>query len=585
MDHPSYVLIAYWLGIPAPVRLPLWIGLGVALSAALWRMLPPGRARKIAPVAFLAVYLVFPDAQAWVRGAINDYRVQKEAWLIATCREITGPAVATTAKAVQVEGFLIAVDYDRLVNERFQRVRRMIEERDGTSSVDMGSYGHHPIHGALAGDTFARKANVLLREKRFSYVEFEMAPEGSGKSYSNAGNLNTTGWSGKRYRRYYLAPGNDRNCVSESGEGPQASGGAFLGGLYQSLAAQPRLDARPTCLALEIADTSISRHRISADEAVEKMHWRARIRGFDVPVWTSVRGDRIQVTGDSGELGRYFGFDYPDELSRRHRCNSPQRAGAMISAALAPDASRAFYRGKSWYEGSAVQGFYEPGKVQVVAAEPKPAASPSAGESECPQKPRGSAGVRLDQLEDFTGRRQTTVESKIGGTQPASFFSLSRDSSIAALAWSGLLNGAGEKERFLVRIFKDADGLPGVLAREFEILATTRSTGKYATGAAIFEARPENLRLPAGDYWLSVLTPKAAQSNFFWSFEPEGDRPQCGSGSVTRDYDTGKWGGEDPRPVGLGSGSLTAPRPFVKPRVVHRNARGFSFRLEVRPAS
>ena len=130
-----------------------------------------------------------------MRGAINDYRVQKEAWLIATCREITGPAVATTAKAVQVEGFLVAVDYDRLVNERFQRVRRMIEERDGTSSVDMGSYGHHPIHGALAGDTFARKANVLLREKRFSYVEFEMAPEGSGKSYSNAGNLNTTGWS------------------------------------------------------------------------------------------------------------------------------------------------------------------------------------------------------------------------------------------------------------------------------------------------------------------------------------------------------------------------------------------------------
>lgn len=572
-------LMSYWVSIPEPVRLALWVGLGIALSAALWRMLPSGKARKIAPVAFLALYLIYPDARAWIKGALNDYRVQKEAWLAAKCQEIAGPVTTSSAKPAQVEGFLIAVDYDKLVNERFQRIGRMIQARDGTTSVDMGGYGHHPVHRALSGDTFAKKADVLLREKRFSYVEFEMVPEDSGKSYSNAGNLNTTGWSGKRYRLYYLAPGDHRGCVSEAGEVPQASGSAVLGGLYENLAKQGRPQQKAMCLALEVTDAPISRHRIEADEPIERMRWQARIRGINVPVWTTVRGDRIRVTDDKGELDRYFGFDYPNELSTRHRCNNPQRAASMIGNALAPDVSRAFYRGKSWYQGSATQRFYEP-KVQVVTTESKPAASVPAGE--CPRRtPGANAKVVANQLEDFTSRRQTNVESVVGGTQPASFFSLSRSSSISMLAWSGMLNRAAETEKFLVRIFRDADGLPGALAQEFEITARRRSTGTWNVGGSIFEARPEKLSLPAGDYWLSILSPNAAQSNFFWAFEPEGERPECGSGGVTRHYDGGKWGGGGGAPAGLGSLSLTAPAaPVARPRIVQRNARGFSFRME-----
>jgi len=581
-------LVMQWVLLPASVKLALWIALGAGLAALMWRLLPGTRLRKIVPAAYLFLHAVSPYAYSSIRGVWAEYQANKEAWLAATCREIAGAASATATRPLEVEGFLITANYDRLTNKRFQRVAALERGNsgDGMTVVDTGKYPPHPIYSAVPGGTFAKMAHALLAQKRFSYVEFEMLPDGWDKGYSNAGGLNTSGWSGKRYRRYYLAPGGDRNCVSESGEAPQVSGGVFLGSVHESLA-QARPQTKPVCLALEIADVPLSKHRLAADEPLERLRGEIQVRGITIPVSTTVRGDRLQVASESGEVYRYFGFDYPNELSPKYRCQSAQGAAAIVGGVLAVDASRAFYRKKGGYEGSAVQAFFEPDKVQVAAVEAKPEARAPAGETSCPARARGGdSRVVANQLEDFASGRGTSIESKVGGSQPASLFSLSRDSSVTALAWSGIAGSGGDKQTFLVRIFTDADGVPGAMSREFEIEASARATGKWSfQRTSIFEARPKDLNLAAGDYWLSVLTAKSAQANFYWAFEPEGERPQCGSGGVIRHYDGGKWGGEDSG-TAAGTGYALAfgnlPAPVAKPRIVHRTARGFSFRLEVK---
>lgn len=575
-------LLIYWVLLPTPVKLALWVVLGIALAAALWRVLPAGRARKIAPVAFLLIYLAYPFAQAWIVGALADYRAQKDAWLAMKCRETMAGPVIKAARAFQVDGFLVAVNYDKLVNDRFQRAAGIIEaKRQGTGSyaIDTGSYGSHPIHNVIAGRTFAEKAYRLLTQKQFSYVEFALAPDSKGE-YSNAGFLNTQGWSGTRYRLYYLAPGDHPNCVNEAGEG-QISGGLVMGGRSESPRAAPD---KPFCLALEITEKAMSKHRLVGDELRETVRWEANLRGLKVPAWMDVRWDRIQVTSDEGEHYRYLGFDYPDEVSPKYRCNNPRLATSIVGTVLVPDASRAFYRAKAWYEGSAVQRFFEPERAAVVP-EPKPATSAQAGEPRCPDAQRKGGGGVVDQLDDLSrpARSRRAVQSVVGGTQPASFLVLGRDSSISLLAWSGTLNGAAEKEKFLVRIFKDMDGVPGALFHESEVLARARSAGQWSGHSYVFEARMRKLTLPVGDYWLAVLSPLGAKAHFFWYEEPAGDLPRCGSGGITRNYETGRWGGGGDAPLHIVG--VTKPRGLSPPpqRIVHRNARGYSFRLEAKP--
>ena len=572
---------ALWLFLamlPPALRTGLWILLGAGLAAMLWYLQPTGKSRRIVPAAYFVLHAVFPYGYHWVKGAVADFAAAKEAWLAATCREIVN-ADASPTRQVNVEGFLITANYDRLINERFQRAAALEYRKDGYA-VDTGKYREHPVRGAIPGPTFAAMAHALLTQQRFSFVEFEMLPSGWDNGYSNAGNLNTSGWSGKRYRRYYLAPGGDGNCVRESGETPEVSGGVFIGTVYERLALERR-SSKPMCLALEIVDRPISKLRVSADEPAERMYWQAKIRGIPVPMWTVIRSDRIQVWNERDEIYRDFGFDYPNELAPRFQCHSSQRAAAIVGKVLAPDVSRAFYREKAWYAGSAVQAFYEPAKVELAKIRPEPVSAPS-GDT-CPsRRHNGDSRVVADQLEDFmTGRAATSIESKVGGgSEPASLFRLGQDAVITKLAWSGVARTDSAEQTFLLRIFEDSEGVPGKKVREFETAATVRSTGKWkSSDTRMFEARPKNLRLPAGDYWLSVLSAGTSQPTFFWAFEPTAERPQCGSGGIIGHY--GHWTSDiTPAPgVMLGLGGVV---PVTKPPPPdHHNARGFSFRMEI----
>lgn len=582
-------LLIYWVLLPAWVKVALWVSLGIVLTAVMRRMLPPGRARKYVPIAFLSVYLPYPYAQAWIKGAVEDYRVQKDAWLAARCREtMAGEAIKVT-KAVPVEGFLVSADYDKLVNERFQRAGAIMEskrEGGGSFAIDTGGIRAHPIHDVIPGRTFAVKAYLLLTQRKFSYVEFALVPDSKGE-YSNAGLLNTKGWSGVRYRLYYLAPSNDPNCVSESEEG-LASAQAVIGGQAESSRAAPD---KPFCLAFDITDKAMSKYQLIGDEPRDMTKWEVNLRGVKVPAWIDIRWDRIQVTSDAGEHYRYLGFDYPDEVSPKYRCHDAKLAARILGTVLVPDASRAFYRKKAWYVGSAVQRLYEP-EMAAEVPEPKPATSAQAGEQQCPDAQRKGGGpAAIDQLDDFSRRDRwrMATQSGVSGTQPASYFMLSQGSSISLLAWSGMVSSNPDGEKFLVRIFKDMDGVPGELAYESEVKAGARSGGTWAPHKShIFEARMSNLHLPAGGYWLSVLSPLNSQSGFFWNKEPAGDRPICGSGGITRFYDGGKWGGPgggvSTRLFGVAKPRelISATSPDPSQQVAHRNARGYSFRLEAK---
>jgi len=582
-------LLIFWILLPGPVKLLLWIGAGVALAAVVWAVLPKGRVQKTGAVVFLAVYLAFPYVRSWIIGALHDYRIQKEAWLSEKCRELAS-GETRPAKSVKVEGFLIDANYDKLLNERFQRAASVIEKKSGGGgfSMTLGGYEQHPIYAAVPGGNFAKMAYALLTEKRFSFVEFEIIPDGYKGEYSNAGFLNTQGWSGKRYRLYYLAPGDYANCVNESGEAPQISGVAVMRSPGGGMTRQQRIaPARPMCLALEVTTKPISKYRLSGDESEEWVSYNGRIRGVEIPLWTRIRWDRLQVGDEGGEavLHRYLGFNHPDEVSPRYRCNNPRAAAAIVGTVLMPDVDREFYRTKPWYQGSAVQRFYEPEKV-ADAPERTATVDATVSDAQCPEAPRAMAGNVLDQLDDVSRpARRKSVQSVVGGTQPASFFTLGQSASITRLSWSGTMHGDPGKEEFLIRVFQDNGGVPGTMIHESRMVSRGRSVGQWSGPSKIFDAPLSGLTLPAGDYWLSVLSSPGAQRHFFWFQEPAGQRPDCGSGGVTRYYDGGRWGGGSDAPAHRVGLTKPAPRLASRPPVVHRNARGYSFRLELKPTA
>jgi len=539
--------------------------------------------RMLPPFPLLALFLVAPQAGAQARDIMKEYEAQKAAWIANKCRATVAAAVAMS-KPARVEGFLIAVNFDALVNDRFQRVAaaERKETKGGSIGVDMAKYEHHPVYAALPGDSFAKKAWSLLTDKGFSYVEIRMTPDRSGKGYDNGGNLNTSGWSGNRFRLYSLARADDRRCIPVANEFASPSATVALGGFYENLAKQqrPAIDLSKPCLALEITNKPLSRYRIEAEEADETLSGTVRVRDVPMPVAFGVRAERIRVIAEDGsEVSSYYGFNQPDEREPQHRCNNLKAAGNMVEAALMPDRSRAFYRGREWYAGSAVQRFYEPDKA--AASPPLSQAAAPLADGACPLRPRQEKGAAVvDQLEDYSGRHAgPSPQSTIGGTQPAAFFSLGRNVTVSKLAWSGGMTGGTGQEKFTVRIFRDANGLPGGMVRELQIAPRARPGGMHG-GGSIYESSPQNLSLAAGDYWISILS----SPGFFWATEPAGDRPQCGSGGAIRHYDTGSWQeGGTFNPAGYGTGSLVAPKDIVsKPLINHRTARGFSFRMEAR---
>lgn len=351
----------YWVLLHPSVKLALWVGFGLVLTYGLWWILPARRIRHVISPIFIAIYFFLPSTSRWLDSAFNDFRQQKETWLATKCREImSSPTRQASGAPHYVDGFLHASNFDKLQNDRFQRVASAIAAKSGSNGtlvIDTGKYASHPIYRAVRGGTFAAMAYDILTQKRFSYVEFEMTPEDRDGNYSNAGHLDSRGWSGNRYRLYYLAPSDHPNCVNETGEG-QISGVIIVNGGPVNPIVKPE---NPFCLTLEVTTAPISKYHIMADELQETVRWEARLRGIAIPAWIRIRWDRIRVThqGDAEEIGRYRGFDYPNEESPTYKCNSDAVAESFLGSILRPDPHRAFLRAKSWYEGSAVQRFYE----------------------------------------------------------------------------------------------------------------------------------------------------------------------------------------------------------------------------------
>ena len=542
----------WWLKLPVPVKL------APAILLAFVALLLRGRPDRlwIAPASALALYFA---VYAWLDLAPH-YRLHKEAWLQATCREVLAGQLETGAEPLAVEGLLITANFDRLVNDRLQRVvaAAAAEQRGGPTIVDTGRYAHHPLMSALDAGSFAANSLKLLEDGRLAYVEFEMVPQAGGE-YSNAGMLNTAGWSGKRYRLYYLAPHGHASCVPETGEFGGV-GGAVAGIKPVIPVLRP---TRPYCLALDITTTPLSRYRVTADEPKETLWGVIRPRGLWLPAWASLRLDRMAVEriDDGAQVRRYIGFDYPSEHARRHACNNRDASSRFVRSAFVANPDRTFLRSRPWYEGSAVQAFYEPEKALAVQLQSTPASETGqvAGTCSPPQRLRRDDRVVLDQLNDFSGLGLSTETTRY--QQRASFFALGSAVTISGVEWSGLAVGDEAKQSFLVAIFRDASGLPGDAIYQAEVRPTARMASRWRSHSQpyIFAAEIAKLHLPAGDYWFMVSRPAGVDKAFFWTVEPGVADAACGSGSAYR--------------------SGTDAWRQLDSSVPARRARGFSFRL------
>jgi hypothetical protein len=557
MRETTFWIYFWWLQIPYPIKVAIWAAGGIGLAYVAFRLSARSRARWVSGASFLAVY-VLVSAAIYVAP---EYQARREQWLAQKCREVIAAQEELKAKPVAAEGFLVAADFDRLRNERFQRVAEWIRQTEGTESgyvVDLGRYDEHPVMRAMGAGTFAATAMKLLTEKRLSYVEFEMTPQG-GKEYSNAGRLNTDGWSGKRYRLYYLAPHGDINCVGEAGEFASSTLQAVIGRTGQGI--PPTTSSRPFCLALDITTTPISRHRLTADERGDIVGGMVRPRDMWLPALAYVRWDRLEVEEIGGKrIRRYQGFSYPDELNRRHACHDRVALANFINATFEPDAQRTFLHSKRWYEGSAVQRFYEPEKALAASQSQLAPQSTTQTTDACPARRPRDGSIVVDQLNDFSRAASSTEVTT--SQQRASFFTLDRDATIAAVEWSGMVwSKEDTKQPFLVRVFRDANGLPGEEVYETEVTPSTRSVGRFSGNhpTLVFSAKTGKLSLRAGDYWLMISPPIPSDKRFFWTAEPGSPAGNCGSGGAFR-WSPGRW-------------------QQIDSSVPARNAPGFSFRL------
>lgn len=355
----------YALRIFAPLPILLWLALGLLVAYGCWKIAGHlnARNRAIWTISFLFFYLLTP----WAEKAYGNYIAQKNARIAKVCRDVeTFPVKkGPVSEPVRVEGYLDRTDYDNLLNARFQRNADAIDSGSGGSHVyDTGDYVSHPVFDTFQG-TFAEHAYHVLTQKRFSYIEFEMAPNKNGE-YSNTSGMKTDGWSGTRYRLFYLAPISSLACAEKVIGRSHSPGG--IPTVSIQVPTRPKPDD-PFCLVMEIADRPISKYALIADESVEDIGGEAKLYGFTVPLWIRVRLDRIRMieTDSQKVLSSYAGFNYPDELSTRaskkavirYKCNKPDAGMLVLDATIAPSVERKFLSSKAWYEGSVVQELYE----------------------------------------------------------------------------------------------------------------------------------------------------------------------------------------------------------------------------------
>ena len=185
----------------------------------------------------------------------------------------------------------------------------------------------------------------------------------------------------------------------------------------------------------------------------------------------------------------------------------------------------------------------------------------------CPE-PAYAPTTHVDQL---ASRFLTGVggsASKVGETETASFFELSAPIRVVRVDWSGLADGVEDPAPFVIRIFGDANGIPGALVKDWNVDAHLQLAAEVKFpprfgGVYLFHANLGAFDLPAGKYWISILEPLSQRFRFAWTSEREG-REACGSGGAQRKSNRDAW---------------AAIRPELKPR----SARGYSFSLTTLP--
>lgn len=356
-----------WWTHSNPLITGLWIGFGSLVCFGLIQTLPKRKSRPFIVVAVTLIYFSLPAMWRWGVRAYAEALQQRHAWISAKCKQAMDAAIlSSVSKPISVDGFLDMTNQDALLNDRLGRAvdnERLRVGSAATITLSTGSYQRHPYtdlyQGGAFGSSFSGMARRILVDRRFSYAEFVLLPERFSDEYANAGTLTTDGWSGVKYRRYYLAPSDHINCVGEVGDGRwgrQIILQAYAGGVI------PDQPAKPYCLALEVTSESISAYTITASEE-RKIFWTILYpRGMPFPTWTSVRLNVITIRDrKTGEVvSRFEGFDYPDEISASHRCNNYSAVPRWLEATFSPDEKRTFLRGMKWYAGSGVQRHYEP---------------------------------------------------------------------------------------------------------------------------------------------------------------------------------------------------------------------------------
>lgn len=203
----------------------------------------------------------------------------------------------------------------------------------------------------------------------------------------------------------------------------------------------------------------------------------------------------------------------------------------------------------------AVPPKYDPARTSPGYAVPQPTICPA-------PRPPLAAVDQLERSYDRTGFGFT--RSALAGRQVASYFAVANPLVVSRLEWSGSVQQTRAEEQFVVRIFRDDNGVPGSLVHEATVMAQARSARKSGYQGYghphVFSASLGPINLSPGQYWLSVIDPNASGLNFMWGVETGVGSGQCGSGGTWRQGEKEPW-------------------VQIYASVPNRSARGYSFRL------
>lgn len=135
--------------------------------------------------------------------------------------------------------------------------------------------------------------------------------------------------------------------------------------------------------------------------------------------------------------------------------------------------------------------------------------------------------------------------------QHASFISITEETIVKQLEWSGLLiNGvsydvSNGKKTFTIRVYRDVDGLPAVTPQT-DIVVNAAAEDLGITGGTDKKYKfsftsDEIFLLAPGDYWLSFLGMPEDIARFSWSVERDRENSLLGGGGVFRSSADDAW--------------------------------------------